>query len=84
MQRGARQGPCGCPTCPDFDNPTGQWQFIPQGFSGEVVREASCTCKKASCRRYFGLLPEPQKPGKLGEANSGSVPVGDNPPKVLD
>lgn len=64
MQRGTRQGPCGNPACPAPAKPSGQWQWIPEGFGDAITPGATCTCKKAGCRRYFGLKEDPQPPGR--------------------
>ena len=51
-----RKGPCGNPDCTDPDNASGQWQFIPDGFTGAIREGATCTCKKGPCKKdYFGL-----------------------------
>ena len=51
-----RKGPCGNPSYSDPDNASGQWQLIPDFFTGEIREGATCTCKKTCCRRdYFGL-----------------------------
>ena len=51
-----RKGPCGNPGCTDPDNSSGQWQFIPDSFSGAIREGATCTCKKGPCKKdYFGL-----------------------------
>jgi len=74
-------GPCGNPGCKDPENPSGQWQNIPRDFDPEQVREdATCTCKKAACLRYFGLKEEKQKPGRKRSRDAESTtPTGDEP-----
>jgi len=79
-QERVRKGPCGAPECPDFDNPTGQWQFIPDGFDKPVVRDATCTCKKAVCMRYFGLKPPKQKPGRKPNQRAAAERPGKDDP----
>ena len=66
-----RKGPCGNPDCSDPDNASGQWQLIPDFFSGAIREGATCTCKKTLCRRdYFGLgrkRPASTEPIAFGE-----------------
>ena len=64
MQSGARQGPCGNPTCPAPDKASGFWTYIPEGFSEAIAPGATCTCRKADCLRYFGLKEAKQPPGR--------------------
>ena len=54
-------GPCAYPWCKAPDKASGQWQYIPEDFDLELVRDATCSCKKADCLRYFGLKEAPQK-----------------------
>ena len=56
--------PCGNPECPDPAKASGQWQYIPAGFEKQVREDATCTCKKANCLRYFGLKDLAGKPGR--------------------
>ena len=59
-----RQGPCGNPTCPAPDKPSGFWTYVPGGFSEAITPGATCTCRKADCLRYFNLKEERKKPGR--------------------
>jgi len=47
-----------------------------------VRDDATCSCKKADCLRYFGLKEAPQKPGRkrCRDADaSAPIPSGDEP-----
>jgi len=63
-----REGPCVNPQCPDPDNPSGRWTYVPAQFCEEcddVLLEhlVSCVCKKPACRRWCKLADE-KKPGR--------------------
>ena len=88
-RRRQRQGPCGNERCTDHDNPSGQWQFIPDDFNGRVRPGAICTCKKAVCLRYFGLKDQPGIPGRKRKADSermlpGACASEGPPPPIFD
>ena len=75
-------GPCAHPSCKAPVKSSGQWQYIPADFELEIVRDATCSCKKAGCLRYFGLKEAPQKPGRnrCRDADaSAPIPSGDEP-----
>ena len=62
------RGPCGHPSCPTPDYNGGQWFKIKNLKVAEVRDGAICVCKKPDCRRYFGMMPEKQQPGRKRQA----------------
>lgn len=73
-------GPCSHPECSDPERDGGQWQYVPESVCSErgLIWKQACVCKRAACRRWCGLAPPPQKPGRKrahGEpSNSMALP----------
>ena len=78
-----RRGPCGNLECSDMDNSSGQWTFIPVSFTGAIREGATCSCKKAACRRYFKLgttgVKRPQGNELSGVVWGEQLPQGEVP-----
>ena len=65
-------GPCVCPACPAPENSSGQWQLVPEAFASvHALAEGAAVCKKADCRRWCGIVPPKQKPGRKRQAVGG-------------
>ena len=62
------RGPCGHPWCPTPECDGGQWYKIKNLTKQKVRDGAICVCKKPDCRRYFGMQPPKQPPGRKRQA----------------
>jgi hypothetical protein len=61
-----RQGPCARGSdCPDPDNSSGQWQYVPEAFClANGLTPGCCVNKRSECLRWCGLRAEKQPPGR--------------------
>ena len=81
--------------CPEPDNSSGQWQYIPEEYCNQhdLNFRDDCSCKKGDCLRNCKLRPPKQKPGRKGKraaADRGGSPtaidldeVGPRPPILV-
>jgi len=69
--------PCCAPGCPEPDNSSGQWQYIPQAKCVELSLEyqVACVCKRADCLRTVGLKEAKRVPGRKRVAGGDAVPT---------
>ena len=71
--------PCKVPTCPDPENASGQWTYLPADFllKHPELDKDDCHCHKRGCRRDVGKEPPRQRPGrKRVRADSPVVSAG--------